>query len=93
MIRPFGAFGQTIRVLPGRIRPRDTAAEIKGISMRAETMLAELNRLRKDLDEDPTDIEWLTLHHAFCFISYKMGDFQAYLDEEAKKGSFEEFED
>lgn len=61
--------------------------------MRAETMLAELNRLRKDLDEDPTDIEWLTLHHAFCFISYKMGDFQAYLDEETKKGSFEEFED
>lgn len=93
MIRPFGAFGQTICVLPGRIRPRDTAAKTKGNSMRAETMLAELNRLRKDLDEDPTDIEWLTLHHAFCFISYKMGDFQAYLDEETKKGSFEEFED
>ena len=61
--------------------------------MRAETMLAELNRLRKDIDEDPTDIEWLALHHAFCFVSYKMGDFQAYLDEEAGKGSFDEFED
>ncbi|MFI4871341.1 MAG: hypothetical protein ACIAQ0_11605 [Phycisphaerales bacterium JB058] len=61
--------------------------------MRAETMLAELNRLRKDLDEDGSDIEWLTLHHAFCFISYKMGDFQAYLNEQAEKGAFKEFED
>jgi hypothetical protein len=60
--------------------------------MKAETMLAELNRLRKDLDEDPTDIEWLTLHHAFCFISYKMADFQKYLNEEAAKGAFEDFE-
>ena len=25
--------------------------------------------------------EWFTLHHVFCFVSYKMGDFQAYLDE------------
>lgn len=60
--------------------------------MKAETVLAELNRLRKDLDEDPSDIEWLTLHHAFCFISYKMGDFQKYLDQEAAKGAFKEFE-
>ena len=64
----------------------------EGPNMRAETMLAELNRLRKDLDEDGSDIEWLTLHHAFCFISYKMGDFQAYLHEQAEKGAFEEFE-
>jgi hypothetical protein len=55
-------------------------------------MIAELNRLRKDLDEDPTDIEWLTLHHAFCFISYKMGDFQKYLNEQAESGAFEDFE-
>lgn len=55
-------------------------------------MLAELNRLRKDLDADPTDIEWLTLQHAFIFISYKMGEFQKYLDDEAKKGTFDEFE-
>ena len=60
--------------------------------MRAETILAELNRLRKDLDEDPGDIEWLTLHHAFCFISYKLGDFQKYLDEQAAQGAFEDFE-
>lgn len=60
--------------------------------MKAETMLAELNRLRKDLDEDKSDIEWLTLHHAFCFISYKMGDFQKYLTEQTTAGAFEEFE-
>lgn len=59
--------------------------------MKAETILAELNRLRKDLDEDKSDIEWLALHHAFCFVSYKMGEFQKYLDEEGKKGAFEEF--
>lgn len=60
--------------------------------IKAETLLAELNRLRKDLDEDPTDLEWVTLHHAFCFISYKMGDFQAYLDNEAAKGAFDQLE-
>lgn len=61
--------------------------------MKAETMLAELNRLRKDLNEDPADIEWLALHHAFCFVSYKMGEFQKYLDEQAKQGAFNEFEE
>lgn len=61
--------------------------------MKAERILAELNRLRKDLDEDPTDLEWLTLHHAFCFISYKMGDFQKYMEEQTKQGSFRQIED
>ena len=60
--------------------------------MKAEAILAELNRLRQDLDEDRGDIEWLALHHAFCFISYKTGEFQKYLDEQAGKGAFEEFE-
>lgn len=61
--------------------------------MKAETMLAELNRLRKDLGEDETDIEWLTLHHAFIYLSYRMGDFQKYLDEQTAKGSFKAFEE
>jgi len=52
--------------------------------MKAERVLAELNRLRNDLERDPQDLEWFTLHHAFCFISYKMGDFQRYLDETVK---------
>lgn len=60
--------------------------------MKAENMLAELNRIRKDLDEDPTDIEWLTLHHVFCFVSYKMGELQAYIDDQAEKGAFDEFD-
>jgi len=60
--------------------------------MKAETLLAEFNQIRKDIPEDKSDLEWLTLHHAFCFISYKMGDFQKYLDEVAAKGAFEEFE-
>jgi hypothetical protein len=54
--------------------------------MKVETLLAELNRLRADLDKDPTDLEWFTLHHVFCFVSYKMGEFQAYLDEAVKPG-------
>ncbi|TVQ81124.1 MAG: hypothetical protein EA380_02500 [Phycisphaeraceae bacterium] len=60
--------------------------------MKAEKMLAELNRMRQDLDRDPSDIEWLTLHHVFCFVSYKLGDFQKYLDEQAEQGAFDEFE-
>lgn len=60
--------------------------------MKAETILAELNRLRKDVAEDPTDLEWLALHHAFCFISYKMGDFQKYIAHESERGSFAEYE-
>lgn len=49
--------------------------------MKAETLLAKLNELRKDASGDDEDLEWLTLHHSFCFISYKMGEFQKYLDE------------
>lgn len=60
--------------------------------VKAETLLAELNRLRQDLGKDPSDLEWLTLHHVFCFVSYKLGDFQKYVDEQAAKGAFEEFE-
>lgn len=61
--------------------------------MKAETLLAELNRLRKDLKEDPTDVEWLTLQHAFIFISYKMTDFQKYVEEQNAKGTFKAFDD
>lgn len=61
--------------------------------MKAETMLAELNRLRKDLDEDTSDIEWLTIHHVFCFVSYKMGEFQKYLDQQGEQGAFDAFDE
>jgi hypothetical protein len=61
--------------------------------MKAETLLAELDRLRKDVPKDPTDVEFLTLHHVFCFVSYKMTEFKRYVEEEAKKGSFKEFDE
>jgi hypothetical protein len=61
--------------------------------MKAEKILAELNRIRKDMGEDLTDLEYLAVHHAFCFISYKMGDFQRYLDDESKKGAFDKLEE
>lgn len=60
--------------------------------MKAEAMLSELNRLRKDLNEDKSDIEWLTLHHAFCFLSYQMAEFQKYLDDQAQRGAFDEYD-
>ncbi|MDF1808139.1 MAG: hypothetical protein P1U42_00430 [Phycisphaerales bacterium] len=60
--------------------------------MKAETILAEFNTIRKDLEEDKSDLEWLTLHHAFCFISYNMGDFQKYLDDQQARGAFEEYD-
>lgn len=63
------------------------------LSMKAEPILAELNRLRKDVGEDPQDIEYLALHHAFCFISYKMTEFQKYMDEQTAKGAFKAFEE
>ena len=49
--------------------------------MKAEPLLAKLNELRKDAQGDPADPEYLALHHAFCFISYHLGEFQKYLDE------------
>ena len=49
--------------------------------MKAEPILAKLNQLRHEVEDDKADIEWLALHHAFCFLSYKMGEFQKYLDE------------
>lgn len=60
--------------------------------MKAEALLAELYRQKKDVPEDPSDLEWLTLHHVFCFVSYKLGDFQKYLDEQAAQGAFRDVE-
>ena len=60
--------------------------------MKAETLLAELNRLRQDVPKDPSDLEWLTLHHVFCFVSYKMADFQKYMEDQTAKGAFKDYE-
>lgn len=61
--------------------------------MKAEPLLAKLNELRKDASGDEEDMEWLALHHAFCFISYKMGEFQKYLDEIAARDGKGESDD
>lgn len=61
--------------------------------IKAERLLAELDRLRKDVPEDKTDIEWQTLYHVFCFVSYKMTDFRKYVEEQKAKGAFDEVEE
>ncbi len=60
--------------------------------MKPEPLLAELNRLRKDLGEDPTDIEWLAIHHAFVFISYQHTAFEKYVQEADERGEFAEYD-
>ncbi len=62
------------------------ASPEKSMKIKVERVLAELNRQRGDLDKDLTDVEYFAIHHAFCFISYKMGEFQKYLDEVVKPG-------
>lgn len=54
------------------------------MKLRAEQILAKLNELRHEAEDDKEDLEYLALHHAFCFVSYKMADFQRYLDEVAE---------
>lgn len=54
--------------------------------MKAEQLLAQLREQYKEWEDDKDSIEYKALFHAFCFVSYKMGDFQKYLDEVAKKG-------
>jgi hypothetical protein len=51
--------------------------------VKAESILAKLNELRHEAEGDKTDLEYLALHHAFCFLSYRMVEFQAYLNEVA----------
>ena len=53
--------------------------------LNADQMLARLYALRKDYADDPEDETYQALHHAFLFISYKIGDFKAYLDAERNK--------
>lgn len=55
--------------------------------VRAEPVLAKLRELYKEWEDDKDGEEYQALFHAFCFISYKVGDFQKYLDEVAKKNN------
>jgi hypothetical protein len=49
--------------------------------MTPEQILAKLFELRKDYNDDEEDPTYQALHHACLFISYKIGDFKAYLQE------------
>jgi hypothetical protein len=56
------------------------------LRIKAETVLAERNRMRGDLDHDPHDPEWFALHRAFCFISHRSGELRRCLDEKVAEG-------
>jgi hypothetical protein len=47
--------------------------------MNSKAILAKLFELRKDYQDDDEDPTYQALHHACLFISYKIGDFEAYL--------------
>lgn len=46
-----------------------------------EQILVKLQELRKDYQDDEEDPTYQALHHAFLFISYKINDFKAYIQE------------
>jgi hypothetical protein len=47
--------------------------------MTAEQVIARLNQLRKEFEDDPESEEYLALTHALLFISYQMAAFKQYL--------------
>jgi hypothetical protein len=51
----------------------------------ADQLLAALYALRKDYADDPEDVTYQALHHAFLFISYRMNEFKQYVAEAEKK--------
>lgn len=53
--------------------------------LKMEPILAKLNELRHDAETDKEDMEYIALHHALCFISYHIGEFEKYLKEENQK--------
>jgi hypothetical protein len=53
--------------------------------LNADQLLARLYALRKDYADDPEDETYQALHHAFLFISYQMGAFKKYIEEENRK--------
>ncbi len=57
-----------------------------------EQLLSKLNEMRKDYqdEDDPEDMEYLALHHAFLFISYNMEAFKKYVQTVQKTGKPEE---
>ena len=53
--------------------------------MTSKEALAQLFALRKERSDEPQDPDYLALHHACLFISYKIADFEAYLRDDAAR--------
>jgi hypothetical protein len=53
--------------------------------MTAEQVIARLNTLRKDYDDDEESEEYQSLTHAMLFLSYQMAAFKQYLRDADKK--------
>jgi hypothetical protein len=53
--------------------------------MTSEQVLARLNQLRKEYDDDKEDETYVALTHALLFISYQMSAFKQYMAEASKK--------
>ena len=53
--------------------------------MTPEQVLARLNQLRKEFEDDPEDENYQAVTHALLFISYQMSTFKQYLAEANKK--------
>ena len=55
--------------------------------MTVEQVIARLNQMRKDFDDDKESEEYQALTHALLFVSYNMAAFKQYLQEASKKGT------
>ncbi len=53
--------------------------------MTPEQVIARLNQLRKEFEDDKQDENYLALTHALLFISYQMAAFKQYLAEAKKR--------
>jgi hypothetical protein len=53
--------------------------------MTPEQVLARLNQLRKEFDDDQEDETYQALTHALLFLSYQMSAFKQYMQEANKK--------
>jgi hypothetical protein len=52
--------------------------------MTPEQIMARLNQMRKEYDDDHESEEYQTLTHALLFISYNLAAFKQYLQETKK---------
>lgn len=53
--------------------------------MTPEQVIARLNQLRKEFDDDKEDETYQALTHALLFISYQMAAFKTYMQEANQK--------